>query len=215
MKHKIRIAAFTIMILLYGTSSLLSSGPDLALLSIFNPKEIEKDFKSLGISHQQVFQIDKKKYVLSGFDDSEENERDYGIRLFVIEGNKVLFRSKGMMDSWYLNLTFFKSKAFNDKMLILGEGGDEGGSYGISVFEMTQSKVKRIGYINASIWDNNENILSAVPFVKIAESTYGYIITFSRDVTIQDKQTYEYKTINKQSIRYIYEGKEDIIEIIE
>lgn len=215
MKHRIRIAAFAIMIFLYGTTSLLSSGSDLGSLSIFNPKEIEKDFKGLGISHQKVFQIDKRKYVLSGVDDREENEKDYGIRLFVIEGNKVIFRSKGMMDSWYLNLTFFKSKAFNNKILILGEGGDEGGSYGISVYEMKKSQVKRIGYISASIWDNDENILSAVPFVEIAENTCGYIITFSRDVTIRDKNTYEYKTINKQSIRYIYDGKEDIKEIIE
>ena len=70
------------------------------------------------ISRKDAFQIDKRKYVLSGVDEKQDNEIDYGIRLFVIEGNNVIFRSKGMMDSWYLNLTFFRSKASNNKILI-------------------------------------------------------------------------------------------------
>ena len=161
----------------------------------------------MGISRKDAFQIDRRKYVLSGVDDKEENKNDYGIRLFVIEGNNVIFRSKGMMDSWYLNLTFFRSEASNNKIVILAEGGDEGGSYGIAVYELKNSQVKSIGYINASVWDNHENILSAVPFVEIAENTDGYIFTFKRDVTVRDRKTYEYKTINKQSIKYIYNCK--------
>jgi hypothetical protein len=180
---------------------------------MFAPQEIEKDFQGLGISSKNAFQIDERKYVLSGVDDKEDNENDYGIRLFVIEGNKVLFRSQGMMDSWYLNLTFFRSKASNNKILVLGESGDEGGSYGIAVFELKNSQVTDLGYIGASVSDD-ENILSAVPFIEIAEATDGYIFTFTRDVIVQDERTYEYKTINKQSIKYIYDGKGDIKEII-
>ncbi len=215
MKHRIRIVFLTVMFFLYGTTSLISSETNLGSLSMFKPQEIKKDFKSMGISRKDAFQIDKRKYVLSGVDDKEDNENDYGIRLFVIEGNNVIFRSKGMMDSWYLNLTFFRSKASNNKLLILAEGGDEGGSYGFAVYELKNSQVKGIGYIDASVWDNHENILSAVSFVEIEENTDGYIFTFTRDVTVQDKKTYEYKTINKQSIKYIYDGKEDIKEIIE
>ena len=215
MKQRIRIVFLTIMFFLYGTTSLISSETNLGSLSMFKPQEIKKDFKSMGISRKDGFQIDKRKYVLSGVDDKEDNENDYGIRLFVIEDNNVIFRSKGMMDSWYLNLTFFRSKASNNKILILAEGGDEGGSYGIAVYELKNSQVKDIGYIDASVLDNHENILSAVPFVEIAENTDGYIFTFTRDVTVRDKKTYEYKTINKQSIKYIYDGKEDIKEIIE
>ena len=58
-------------------------------------------------------------------------------------------------------------------------------------------------------------MLSAVPFVEIAENSDGYIFTFNRDVTVRDKKTYEYKTIKKQSIKYIYDGKEDIKQITE
>jgi hypothetical protein len=215
MKHKIRIVLLTIMFFLYGTTSLISSETNLGSLSIFKPQEIKKDFKSMGISCRDAFQIDKSKYVLSCGDDKEDNENDYGVRLFVIEGNNVIFRSKGMMDSWYLNLTFFRSKDSNNKILILAEGGDEGGSYGITVYELKNKQVKRIGYISASVCNDDENILSAVPFVKIAENTDGYIFTFTRDVFVQDKKTYKYKTINKQSIKYIYNGKEDIKEIID
>ena len=202
------------MFFLYGTSSLISGETNLGSLSIFKPQEIKKDFKSMGISCKDAFQIDKGMYVLSGIDDKENNANDYGIRLFVIEDNKVIFRSKGMMDSWYLNLSFFKSKASNNEILILGEGGDEAGSYGIVVYELKNSQVKRIGYISAGVWDNQEEILSAVPFVEIAENSDGYIFTFTRDVIVQDKKTYKYKKINKQSIKYIYDGKEDIKEII-
>jgi hypothetical protein len=182
---------------------------------MFKPQEIKKDFKSMGISCKDAFQIDKKRYVLSGVDDKESNDNDYGIRLFVIEGNNVIFRSKGMMDSWYLNLTFFRSKTSNNKILILAEGGDEGGSYGIAVYELKNTQVKCIGYISASVCNDDENILSAVPFVEIAENVDGYIFTFTRDVIVQDEKTYKYKTINKKSIKYIYDGKEDIKEIIE
>ena len=203
------------MFFLYGTTSVISSGTNLGSLSVFKPQEIKKDFKSLGISHEDAFEIGERKYVLSGVDDKEDNENDYGIRLFVIEGNNVIFRSKGMMDSWYLNLTFFRSKASNNKILILAEGGDESGSYGIAVYELKNLQVKDIGYINAGVWEDHENILSAVPFVEIAENTDGYIFTFTRDVAVQDKKTYEYKTINKQSIKYIYDGKKEIKEIIE
>jgi hypothetical protein len=215
MKHKISIVFLTIVFSLYGTTSLISSETNLGSLSMFEPQEIKKDFKSMGISCKDAFQIDKKKYVLSCADDKEDNENDYGIRLFVIEGDNVIFRSKGMMDSYYLNLTILRSKASKNKILILAEGGDEGGSYGIVVYELKNKQVKGIGYINASVGNNHENILSAVPFVEIAENTDGYIFTFTIDVIVRDKKTYEYKTINKQSIKYIYDGREDIKEIIE
>ena len=202
------------MFFLYGTTSLIRSETNLGPLSMFKPQEIKKDFISMGISCKDAFQIDKRKYVLIGVDDKEDNENDYGIRLFVIEGNNVIFRSKGMMDSYYLNPTFFRSKVANNKILILAEGGDEGGSYGIAVYELRNTQVKRIGYIDASVMDSDE-IISAVPFVKIAENTEGYIFTFTRDVIVRDEKTYEYKTINKQLIKYIYDGKGDIKEIIE
>ena len=202
------------MFFLYGTTSLIRSETNLGPLSMFKPQKIKKDFKSMGISCKDTFQIDKRKYVLIGVDDKEDNENDYGIRLFVIKCNNVIFRSKGMMDSYYLNPTFFRSKASNDKVLILAEGGDEGGSYGIVVYELKNTQVKRIGYIDASVMDNDE-IISAVPFVKIAENTDGYIFTFTRDVIVRDEKTYEYKTIKKQLIKYIYDGKGDIKEIIE
>ncbi|KPJ99633.1 MAG: hypothetical protein AMK71_09440 [Nitrospira bacterium SG8_35_4] len=182
---------------------------------MFKPKEIKKDVKSMGISYKHAFQIDKTIYVLSGVDNKKDNENDYGIRLFVIEGNKVIFRSKGMMDSWYLNLTFFKLKTSNSNILILAETGDEGGSYGISVYELRNSHVKDIGKIYATILEDQENILSAVPFIEILKNADGYIFTFNRDVFIHDDKANKYKTINKHSIKYIYDGKNDIKEIIE
>lgn len=215
MKHKIRIVFSIIMFFLYGTTSAISSETNMESLGMFKPQESNKDFKSMGISRKDAFQIDKRRYVLSGVDDRDDSENDYGIRLFVIEDNKVIFRSKGMMDSWYLNLSFFRLNDSNNKILILAEGGDEGGSYGIAVYELKNSHVRDIGYINASVLENHENLLSAVPFAEIAEHNNGYMFTFTRDVTVQDKETYKYKTINKQSIKYIYDGKEDIKEIIE
>ena len=214
MKHK-TIIIFLTIIFLYGTTSVIRSETNFGTLNMFKPKEIKKDFKSMGILCKDAFQIDKRKYVLIGVDDKEEDENNYGIRLFVIEGNNVIFRSKGMMDSYYLNPTFFRSKASNNKILILAEGGDEGGSYGIAVYELKNTQVKRIGYIDAGVLDNDEIISSAVPFVEIAENTDGYIFTFTRDVIVRDEKTYEYKTVNKQSIQYLYDGKGDIKEIIE
>ncbi len=214
MKYKIRIVFLTIIFFLYGTTSLIRSETNLKPLSMFKPQAIKKDFKSMGITCKDAFQIDKRKYVLIGVDDKENNENDYGIRLFVIEGNNVIFRSKGMMDSYYLNPTFYRLKFSNNKILILAEGGDEGGSYGIAVYESKNSQVKHIGYIDASVMDNDE-ITSAVPFVKIAENTDGYIFTFTRDVFVRIEKTYEYKTINKQLIKYIYDGEGDIKKIIE
>ena len=119
------------------------------------------------------------------------------------------------MDSWYLNPTFYKSKVSNNTILILAEGGDEGGSYGIAVFELKNMQVKRIGYISAGICNNHETILSAVPFIEISENADGYVFTFTKDIIVQDKETYKYKTIRKQSIKYLYDGKEDIREVIE
>jgi len=215
MQHKIRIVFLTIIFFLYGTTPIICSETNLESLSMFKPQEIKKDFTSIGISYEDVFQIDKTIYVLSGVDNKKDNEKDYGIRLFVIEGNKVIFRSKGMMDSWYLNLAFFRLKASNSNILILAETGDEGGSYGIAVYELKNTQVKDIGKINASILENEENILSAVPFIEIVNNADGYIFTFTRDLFVQDQKTHKYKTINKLSIKYIYDGKEDIKEIIE
>ena len=215
MKHRIKIVFLTIIFSLYGANFLMSSENDFVSLSIFKPQKIKKDFQNLGISCKDAFQIDNRKYVLSCDDDTEGNENDYGIRLFVIEENKVIFRSKGMMDSWYLKPSFFKSKASNNTILILAEGGDEGGSYGIAVFELKNKQIKHIGYISASICNNYESILSAVPFIEITENTDGYIFTFTRDVIVQDKETFEYNTKSKRSIKYIYDGKEDIREVIE
>ena len=214
MKLRIRNVFLTMMFSLYGASSFASGETNFKSLSMFKPQEISKDFKNLGISCRDAFQIDKKKYVLAGVDNKEDHEDDYGVRLFVIEGNNVIFRSKGMMDSWYLNLTFFRSKASNNKILILGESGDEAGSYGFTVYELDNSQVRNIGYVDAGVLDNNENILSAVPFLEITENTEGYIFTFTRDVIVRDKKTNEYKSINKQSIKYISDGKGGIKEII-
>ena len=84
-----------------------------------------------------------------------------------------------------------------------------------TVFELKLSQVKRLGYIDAGVQDDPETIQSAVPFVEILENTGGYTFTFTRDVTVIDKKTYQYKTISKQSIKYIYDGAEDIKEIID
>jgi hypothetical protein len=183
-------------------------------MSKFKPQKTQKDFKSMGISHEDVFQIGDRKYVMSGVDGNEDNENDYGIRLFVIEDNNLIFRSKGRMDSWYLNLTFFRSKLYNNRILILAETGDESGSYGFEVYEVLNTKIKSIGHIGASILEN-ETILSAAPFTDILENADGYVFTFTRDVTVQDDKTYKYKTISRQLIKYIYDGKGDIKEIIE
>jgi len=119
------------------------------------------------------------------------------------------------MDSWYLNLSFFRSSASNDRTLILAESGDEAGSYGFAVYELSLSRVKALGYIEAGIQDNPETIQSAVPFLEITENTDGYTFTFTRDVTVRDKQTNRYKTVSKQAIKYIYDGKADLREIID
>lgn len=99
-------------------------------------------------------------------------------------------------------------------ILILGESGDEGGSYGIAVFELRNSQVRDLGYIGAVASDDGEGILSAVPFIEITEATDGYTFTFTKDVIVQDEKTYEYKTIDEQSVKYIYDGKDEIKEVI-
>jgi len=200
---------------LCGTTASLGDETHSEFLVMFQPQEIEKDFQGMGITRDKAFQIDKRKYVISGNDGEEGSEDDYGIRLFVIENNEVIFRSKGMMDSWYLNLSFFSSKDSHGEILILAEGGDEAGSYGFAVYELKNTQVKRIGYIDAAIRGNQEYLSSAVPFIEIAERADGYVFTFTRDVVVRDKWTYKYKTISRQSIRYIYDGKEDIKEIFE
>ena len=215
MKQGPRFLILTMMFFLFGTTCVAGIEKSLGSLSNFVPPKVDKDFSSMGISPKDAFQIDKRTTVLTGVDDKEDNENDYGIRLFVIENRNVIFRSKGMMDSWYLNLTFFRSKTYPNEILILAEIGDEGGSYGIAVYELRNSRVTDLGYIQATIRDGDEDILSAVPFVEIAEYADGYIFTFTRDVAVLNKETYKYKTINKQSIKYIYDGKEKIKEIIE
>ena len=81
----------------------------------------------------------------------------------------------------------------------------------------TNTKESLVAMINELLLyiDNNEYILSAVPFIEIAENGDGYIFTFTRDILVRDERKYEYKTITKQSIKYIYDGKENIQEIIE
>ena len=203
------------MFFLYGATALIGGEDNVHSLIAFHPQKVTMHFKNLDISSNEAFQIDKSKYVLTGTNHKNDSENDYGIRLFVIERNNVMFISKGMMDSWYLNLTFFRPKAANNRILILGESGDEGGSYGFAVYEMDNSQVRNIGYIDASVWDGHENILSAVPFVQIAEKPEGYIFTFTKDVFVRDKIVYEYKSTSKQSIKYVYDRKEGMKRIIE
>ena len=215
MKYRIRVLLVTILFFLSGNACFPSSEKKPISLSRFKPQKIIRDFENLGISCEDVFRIGEAKYVVSGVDDKAQDEHDYGIRIYLVEDDKVLFRSKGWMDSWYLNLTFFRSKAPDNRILILAEAGDEGGSYGISVYKLKDSQVKRLGYIGASVWDDNENLLSAVPFIEISKNAGGYLFTFTSDVTVQDERTNEYRTINRQLIKYIYDGKNDIREIIE
>ena len=194
MKFRIDIVMSIIFVFLFGATSLIRSETNVVRMSKFKPQKTQKNFKNMGISHEDVFQIGDRKYVMSGFDDNKDNENDYGIRLFVIEDNNLIFRSKGRMDSWYLNLTFFRSKLYNNRILILAESGDESGSYGFEVYEALNLKFKSIGYIGAGILEN-ETILSAVPFTDIVENAEGYVFTFIRDITVQDEKTYKYKKL--------------------
>jgi hypothetical protein len=77
---------------------------------------------------------------------------DNGICLYLFEQVGVsfrqIFRSKGMQDSYILRLTFFIG---NGRTLIMGETGDESGTWGIEVFEVASGKASFLGTLYAAM----------------------------------------------------------------
>ena len=178
-------------------------------LVVFTPAKIEQSFKSLGINQEDAYQLDGQTIVVTGTATEGDHALDYGARFFVIQDRDLAYRSKGMMDSWYLELTFFRSNTTAKPFLIIAETGDEGGSYGISVYELMNAQVKHLGYIDAGILDE-ETILTAVPHLRIEEHSGRYEFTFSKDVAIQDPNTGKYTTMPKGSLKFVYDGGEGI-----
>jgi hypothetical protein len=208
MNSRARSIFLTLLLALYGASPAMGGEP----LAVFTPEKIDNSYKHLGIDKEDAYRLDSRTVVVTGVGTEGDHANDYGARFFVVQGNELVFRSKGMMDSWYLDLTFFQPATITHKYLVMAETGDEGGSYGFSVYELMNSQVKHLGYISAGILDE-ETILSAVPHLEIAEYSGKYVFTFTKDVAVQDAKTATYNTISKESLQYIYAGSDLILKI--
>lgn len=109
------------------------------------------------------------------------NDYGEGLRLIYIKNNKIEFKSKGVGESYIYRPTFYK---FNDNSLLIAcEIGFEY-STGIDVFELSDHKIAKLGYIDIAM-DNDDAPISIVPKMSVERKSAGaYRFGFKGKVVI-------------------------------
>ncbi len=147
----------------------------------------------------------------SSLDDSfESSERDYGSRFSLVrftEGStKVLYQSRGSMDSYFLRPSFFSADINKTPLLILAEIGTEY-SWGARVFLVSpDGSAEDLGSLDVAVIEDPEaDTVSIIPHTKIKLDGSRYEFTFTRDVIFNPGGRNDHP-VNRSQIKYVYDG---------
>ena len=136
-------------------------------------------------------------------------EKDFGKRFLLIKktakGFTLLDKSKGMMDSYILEPTFFTSK---NKIVILGETGAEY-SWGVVAYEIQKNKLKDLGTINVAK-PTEESTDNPIPDAVLKLSGNKLRVEFHTDLVFDPggRKDRLVKRVNGRPFVFEYNGKE-------
>jgi len=140
----------------------------------------------------------------------ESSEMDYGSRFSLIkitEGStKVLYQSRGSMDSYFLRPSFFSTDINKAPLLILAETGTEY-SWGARVFLVSpDGSAKNPGSLKVAVIEDPENdTVSIIPHTRINFDGKRYEFTFEKDVIFNPGGPDDHP-VNRSRIKYVYDG---------
>lgn len=128
------------------------------------------------------------------------------LSLFLIDARQsgkkaILFHSKDFGDAYYVKTTVF-SKGQGPEF-ILAESGAES-SYGVQVYTLDGSKLRRIGAI-AEVLDNEGEAGSVLPALQIRDHGPTVMFSFTNPVMVPDRQG-NYAEVAPEQVRYILDG---------
>ncbi len=167
------------------------------------------DLSSIRLENcQSAVRLRKNLFLVPCRNPKKDSEKDYGLRLFLIEKIKgkpvIRFQSHGAGDSYYMKPSVFKNVKAEKPLIILAEAGAEF-SYGIGVYLLSDLQMKYIGELDVTV-NEDDTPSSAVPFTKIMQKGDELIFSFTKDLLMLQNNG-EYITIPKDQIRYRYIGK--------
>jgi hypothetical protein len=174
-------------------------------------KEVVLEKKPVNGSSIYQYKGDLSLFFGSSLDETfESSERDYGSRFSLIRvtggSTKILFQSRGSMDSYFLRPSFFSADIDKAQLLILAETGTEY-SWGARVFLVSpDGSAKDIGSLDVAVLDDPESdTVSVIPYTRIKVLGNGYEFTFSKDVIFNPGGLDDHP-VSKERIKYIYNG---------
>lgn len=131
-----------------------------------------------------------------------DTEKDYGRRLlFLNNNNDILFKSKGVGDTYLYEPYFFKNDR-NGKTLVICQLAFEyfcGGH----LFLIENNNIKYIGNIDVESGDSETKM---VDIVRISEKKDKMTISFNSKSLILEPGSKDLEVKNK-NVRYVYDGK--------
>jgi len=113
-----------------------------------------------------------------------KERRDEGVRLFVIQDDETLYRSKGQLDSWRLQLSVYKAGTSN-QFIILGETGAEE-SWGAYLYWYNGENFKEIHFLDYVALNSYGESQSIIPYLILEEERDKLIVKFKEDIFLFD-----------------------------
>jgi len=126
-------------------------------------------------------------------------------------GTKVLYRSPGSGDSYYLRPTVLGGGG-GDPTVVLAEAGAEF-SYGIEVYVIEPDrKVLRAGFLDLAAPAAEEGPTSAVPFAQVERMGSGLCFRFTRDL-LRSRPDGGYAKVPRAKAVYKYEKGRKLVPV--
>jgi len=163
------------------------------------PDSIKTDFKKDSINVNQSLWYDNIQ-LITGTIDNNKN----GIHLIVLNSEgKILYKSKGQLDSWRYKPTLFKSNQ-NKRVIVINEIGAEE-SWGVDIQEYNNNVYREIGLLDIVALNEYEESLNVTPFIKV-QGLKDSVLQFSFDQNSKIFDSESESTIQGNKLLYRFQN---------
>jgi len=151
----------------------------------------------------ETYTLDNFDYYVGWYEN--ENQKDYGLRLYVYNPNgNLIYKSNSFMDSYTHSLTFFKSVKHPEQTIILGHSSNEY-SWGNEVYLLENENFNHIGLLDVGTFDSMDMPWDISSYTNIWNETYGLKFTFNYDSLTYNPGGKNERILKKEHIEYKYE----------
>lgn len=179
-------------------------------------KKEKLNLASVGLKNcGDAVRLSRVRFLVSCRGDDRDQDRDYGMRLYLIgkedKGTyRILFRSRGAMDSYIYRPHVFANAKASCPKLVLAESAAEY-AWGLDLYLVKGDEVRLAGAMGVGVEridpkhpELSDNPISAVPYTRIRARGKKLEVTFTENLVLMEGGKFE--SVKKSDLRYEFDG---------